>query len=171
MAVWRHYLHGTEFQSIEGIATCRWHKVKVAVYSVDNKAFETNMINEALIRRWNCHNALLTSDTVTWHNRVYPFKFTGHWIIWLLYFYVDDRFLSATSFHPTGLVEWDWFMWTGLLVLQCTLWEDIQRGSCSWGLATCKYLSDLQKKKEQKRTQPITGQYPLHVLLVNYLST
>ena len=27
------------------------------------------------------------------------------------------------------------------------------------------------QKKEQERTQPLTGQYPLHVLLVNYLST
>ena len=32
-------------------------------------------------------------------------------------------------------------------------------------------ICPIYKKKEQERTQPITGQYPLHVLLVNYLST
>ena len=28
-------------------------------------------------------------------------------------------------------------------------------------------ICPIYKKKEQERTQPITGQYPLHVLLVN----
>ena len=32
-------------------------------------------------------------------------------------------------------------------------------------------ICPIYKKKEQERTQPITGQYPLHVMLINYLST
>ena len=32
-------------------------------------------------------------------------------------------------------------------------------------------ICPIYKKKAQERTQPITDQYPLHVLLVNYLST